>query len=135
MEIYKPTRIWCEKGDAEAEIMSDGRHGYASVVCPACYFYTDIELNVHSEGTSIEQGRTAARLGQTIEVGPGGLGVTDCTPLSEEVAKDIDPEIIDSLARFFSLVEAKIAFECDDGKQKTDSLPNEDHTENPPTNF
>jgi len=101
MEIYKPTRIYCEKGDAEAEIMSDGKSGYASNVCPTCYFYTNMELDVHSKGTSIERGKTVARLGQTIEDSPDGPVVVDCTPLSEEVAKDIDPVIVKQLSNVF----------------------------------
>ncbi len=102
MEIYKPTRIYCNKGDATAEILSDGKNGYATDVCPTCYFYTNMELDVYSEGTSIERGQTPARLGQTIREGQDGPFVVDCTPLSQEVARDIDPEIVKQLSNFFS---------------------------------
>jgi len=103
-ETFKPARIWCTKGEGEADIyMSlDGTRGYVSEVCVLCYFYTNWQLDVHTQGTPIAKGVATERLVQTIQQTPSGPVIIECTPPVKEVADDIDSPVIKEMGETIS---------------------------------
>lgn len=90
-EIFQPKKLWCQKGEADAEILTNGQIGYASEVCGACEYYTSFELEVNAEGTTIEKGMTPVRLVQLIQQTEDGPQITECTPSDAQVRELIDP--------------------------------------------